>query len=180
MGRKKTTGETPKTQFRAKEDDWKNIETIARRLIERDGDTDNTKVIRYALRRAARGGIPLLGEIAAGKGRNVKYESADPLPPDERFGEEATAYLVRGDSMKDDYILDGDFVIVREGSIAQGSIVVAWCKGAGAMLKRFDAAKNELYSGNGRDRWCRPFTADDKIFGVYVGLIRTAKVQGST
>jgi repressor LexA len=179
MGRKKTTGETPKTQFRAKDADVKNIEAIVKRLVERDGEADNTKAIRHALRVAARPGVRIVGEVGAGKQRWTKYDREGSLPLAEVYGDDVVAYRVRGSSMVGDHIIDGDHVLVRPQSAGSGGqIVVAWLKGKGAVIKRFDEAKHSLYSGNGRERWNYEMKEGDEILGLYLGLVRQAIVHG--
>jgi repressor LexA len=82
--------------------------------------------------------IPLIGRIAAG----VPVEA---IPGEETLsfsdfaGDPNTfALKVRGESMIDDHICDGDYVLVEKASDAQnGDIVVALVDGSEATLKRF-------------------------------------------
>ena len=82
--------------------------------------------------------IPLLGRIAAG----VPVE-AIPSPESLHFsdfvGNESTfALQVRGESMIEDHICSGDFVLVEKAdSVRNGEIVVALLDGSEATLKRY-------------------------------------------
>lgn len=87
--------------------------------------------------------FPLVGRIAAGypieKVPDVdEIDLADLLQP-ARGGEDATfALKVEGDSMRDEGILDGDFVIVERRSVAQnGDRVVALLPDGSTTLKTF-------------------------------------------
>jgi repressor LexA len=82
--------------------------------------------------------IPLLGRIAAGA-----PVEAIPNPESLHFsdfvGNENTfALQVRGESMIEDHICNGDFVLVEKAdSVKNGDIVVALVDGAEATLKRY-------------------------------------------
>lgn len=84
--------------------------------------------------------IPLLGRIAAGA-----PVEAIPNPESLHFsdfvGNENTfALQVRGESMIEDHICSGDFVLVEKSdSVKNGDIVVALVDGAEATLKRYYA-----------------------------------------
>jgi repressor LexA len=94
-------------------------------------------------RRRRRGGaggleVPLAGRIAAGS-------PVESVPGRETLdfaeflrGGEAFALEVRGDSMIEDHICDGDYVLVeRVGRVQDGDIVVALVQGMETTLKRF-------------------------------------------
>ncbi len=89
--------------------------------------------------------VPLLGKIAAGL-------PVDPFPVQEslNFGDymndEATfALQVRGESMVDDHICDGDYVLVqRTDSVRDGEIIVALVDGDETTLKRFFDEGDEI------------------------------------
>ncbi len=82
--------------------------------------------------------VPLLGRIAAGA-----PVEAIPNPESLHFSdfakdENTFALEVRGDSMIDDHICSGDFVLVEKtDSVKNGDIVVALIDGANATLKRY-------------------------------------------
>ncbi len=82
--------------------------------------------------------LPLAGRIAAG----LPVESTE-MPEsislqDVVGNRDVFALEVRGDSMRDEHIIDGDYVLVeRTRSARQGEIVVALVRGSETTLKRF-------------------------------------------
>ena len=84
--------------------------------------------------------MPLLGGVAAGQPLFADQELGDALLLDERVvpnGGAVFALRVRGDSMRDAAINDGDYVVVREQRSAEpGDIVVALLEDE-ATVKRF-------------------------------------------
>jgi repressor LexA len=82
--------------------------------------------------------LPLLGRIAAGRPVEA-IETAETISLSDIIGtREVFALEVRGDSMRDEHIVSGDFVLVeRTRTAREGEIVVALVDGADATLKRF-------------------------------------------
>jgi repressor LexA len=127
----------------------------------------------------ARGAIavPVMGRIAAGVPieaiQNHSYDIE--VPPDMVLGGEHFALEVKGDSMVNVGILEGDVVIIRRGdTAASGDIVVALVEGEEATLKRLRRkgasialeAANPIYE-------TRIFGPDQvNVQGTLVGLIR--------
>ncbi len=120
-------------------------------------------------------GVPLLGQVAAGR-------PIEPFPNEESI-EVPAALLgkgdhfvlrVRGESMVEDGILDGDYVVVAKRAKADsGQTVVALVRGE-ATLKRYyaEGARVRLQPANAA---MRPLTFDARdvtIQGVVTGLIR--------
>ena len=87
---------------------------------------------------AARVEIPLLGRIAAGQPVEA-IAGEETLNFADFAGDPDTfALKVRGDSMIDDHICDGDYVLIEKTTQARnGDIVVALVEGAETTLKRF-------------------------------------------
>ena len=120
--------------------------------------------------------LPLLGYIAAG--RPIQPYS-DPnavfkVSPELVSGKKRSYVLqVKGESMIEDGILDGDFVVIEEESTARdGEIVVALLDNGLATLKRFfkEATRVRLEPANST---MQPIYATNvKIQGKCVGLIR--------
>ena len=84
--------------------------------------------------------VPLIGDVAAGMGvlAQENVEEIMPLPADLTGDGELFMLRVRGDSMIDAGILDGDFVVVRQQEIADpGDTVVAGLPGEEATVKTF-------------------------------------------
>lgn len=120
--------------------------------------------------------LPILGFIAAGQ-PIMTYTDPDAtvnIPPHMVSGKKRSYVLqVKGDSMIEEGILDGDFVIIEEQTIANdGEIVVALLDNGLATLKRFfrEATRIRLEPANST---MQPIYATDvKIQGKCVGVIR--------
>jgi repressor LexA len=82
--------------------------------------------------------LPLMGRIAAGHPVEA-IESAETISLNDIIGSrEVFALEVRGDSMCDEHIVSGDYVLVERTKTArEGEIIVALIDGAEATLKRF-------------------------------------------
>jgi repressor LexA len=81
--------------------------------------------------------IPLAGRIAAGSPVE-SFESAETISFGDLVGGQRYALAVRGESMIDDHICDGDYVLVEKTSqVRNGEIVVALVGGSESTLKRF-------------------------------------------
>jgi len=122
--------------------------------------------------------LPLMGTIAAGSPLEaVRSEEEVPVPSDmvPRGGKPAYVLRVRGDSMIDEQIRDGDLVVVEERPQARdGETVVALVDGYEATLKRMyrEGASVRLQPANAS---MHPLTlAADRVQvqGVVVGVIR--------
>lgn len=118
--------------------------------------------------------LPVIGRIAAGRPIEAIEAPEDlDLAAPIRKDREYFALEVRGDSMIDDHIQDGDFVIVeRRENARDGETVVALLENGEATLKR-------IYREKGRIRLqpanpsMPPIYADEVyVQGVVVGLYR--------
>ena len=120
----------------------RSIEVIDRRpMIEAEalraqGANDPGPMIRA-------GSLPLLGRIAAGRPVEA-FANREVLSLQEFTGNKNVYVLqVKGDSMVEDHICDGDFVVVESTSGADnGDTVVALVEGNEATLKRFYREKD--------------------------------------
>ncbi len=85
--------------------------------------------------------IPVVGVIAAGDAIEAIENVSEYIPIPERFlnrGHEYYALKVKGNSMVEAHILDGDYAIIRKQAWAnEGDIVVVLIEGQSATLKRF-------------------------------------------
>ncbi len=83
--------------------------------------------------------LPLLGYVAAGAPIEAVVGSEAIAVPEDLVGKRETYVLkVRGDSMIDEQIRDGDFVIVEDRRTAEnGEMVVALLEGSDVTLKKF-------------------------------------------
>lgn len=92
-----------------------------------------------------RGGVPIVGNVAAGLPLLAQENVEDVVHLPERWTVTGSFLLrVRGDSMVGAHILDGDYVLVHPQSTAsEGEIVVALI-GDEATVKRFSQGKDEI------------------------------------
>lgn len=84
--------------------------------------------------------VPLVGEVAAGTDVLAEENLQEMLPLPQDFTGDGQLFMlrVRGESMIDVGILDGDYVVVRqESTAANGEIVVAGIPGDEATVKTF-------------------------------------------
>ena len=121
--------------------------------------------------------IPVLGQVAAGRPIGPDVDIHEQLMLDAHLFSRTPDYLlkVRGDSMIDDGILDGDLVGIRQQSDPRdGQIVVARLDGE-VTIKRFEKA-NGHYRLLPRNPAYQPILVgpdrDFVIEGVFCGLVR--------
>jgi repressor LexA len=120
--------------------------------------------------------LPLAGRIAAGKPLEAVEQRESISLGDFVRGRNTYVLQVKGNSMRDDHILDGDFIVVEQTQVANpGEIVVALVRGEEATLKRF------YREGGGRIRLqpanseMGPITVpaeEVKVQGRVVGVLR--------
>lgn len=129
-----------------------------------------------AERRPARH-VPLVGDVAAGVGvlAEEQIEELVPLPADFTGDGELFMLRVRGDSMIEAGILDGDFVVARvESSAADGDVVVAGIPGEEATVKTYRTGENSIVlvpSNSSMEPM--EFAADEvRIYGKVVTVLR--------
>lgn len=115
--------------------------------------------------------IPLLGGIAAGLPIEAIRTSETIDIPRDMMGRNVFALRVRGDSMIEDGILDGDYVIIEQTSNPKnGEIVVALVEGNGVTLKRFyredDHIRLQPANGNYKPIRTKRVVVQGKVRGV--------------
>jgi len=121
--------------------------------------------------------IPLVGEVAAGVNvlAQENVEDLVPLPMDFTGDGELFMLKVRGDSMIDAGILNGDFVVCRQQNVARnGDVVVAGIPGDEATVKTFKREGDSvvLVPSNSSMQPMRFAPADVTIFGKVVTVLR--------
>ncbi len=120
-------------------------------------------------------GLPLVGQVAAGSPILAEENIEDYLEvPDVVGGEDGDYILrVRGESMKDAGILEGDFVVVRPTERASDSeIVVALVGDEEATVKRFFREKDQVRL-QPENKSMKPIrTRDVRVLGRVVGVFR--------
>jgi repressor LexA len=122
--------------------------------------------------------LPLFGLVAAGQPIEAISGNETIAVPDELIPRRGRSYVlkVRGDSMIDEHIKDGDYVVVQERNQADsGQTVVALVHGDGATVKRFYREPGgwiRLQPANASMQPLRVNERDIIVQGVVVGVIR--------
>jgi repressor LexA len=123
--------------------------------------------------------LPLLGLVAAGEPIEAVTESTDTLAvPDTLLPRRGRSYVlkVRGRSMIDEQIKDGDFIVVHERAQAEnGETVVALVGGESATVKRYYREPGgwiRLQPANADMAPIRVNERDVIVQGVVLGVIR--------
>ena len=120
--------------------------------------------------------IPLLGIVAAGQPIEaiLNYETVS-IPRDMARRGRMYALRVRGDSMIDEQIREGDYIVVESRQTAEnGQTVVALIDGSDATVKRFYGVRNQVRLEAANPRYKPIIIKPDRvrIQGVVVGVIR--------
>ena len=119
--------------------------------------------------------LPLVGRIAAGQPMEA-VEDRESLDLMEMFphGPDSFALRVVGDSMIDEHIRDGDYVICRRTDTARnGQTVVALLKDGEATLKKFYREKGRIRLRPANPDFKPVYTDRADIQGVVIGIVRT-------
>src|SRR5512133_1306444 len=122
--------------------------------------------------------LPLLGSIAAGSPIEA-IENREELDLEQMFHAKHGVYVlkVRGDSMIDDHLCDGDFVVIeRRENARNGEQVVALLDTGEATLKRFYKESGGKIRLQPRNPTMQPRIVDAdrcKIQGVVIGVLRS-------
>ncbi len=118
---------------------------------------------------------PLLGRVAAGEPIEA-IEDVDvvELPPSMADEGDCFVLQVKGVSMEEDGILDGDFVVVRKQVTAKNGEIVVALVNDGVTVKRYYRKKDhvELRPAHGGMRPIRVQEEDFRIEGKVVGVMR--------
>jgi repressor LexA len=120
--------------------------------------------------------LPLLGKVAAGKALEAT-EQDERLELKDLFGaENLYALQVRGQSMIESQIADGDFVVIRKQEQADNGDKVVAMIDRGMTLKKYyrkkDHIRLEPANGTMEPIIVDPSRQDVSILGVLVGVIR--------
>ncbi len=120
--------------------------------------------------------LPLAGRIAAGRPLEAVEDRETISLGDFARSSNVFALEVKGNSMVDDHILDGDFIVVEQTQVANpGEIIVALVRGEEATLKRFyrePGGKIRLQPANAEMRPLIVPASDVKIQGRVIGVLR--------
>lgn len=152
-------------------------------FLQRDPTKPRAIEVRYdpasgaAMARRPTQHVPLVGDVAAGTDvlAQENVEELLPLPAD--FTGSGTLFMlrVRGESMIDAGILDGDYVVVRQQAEARkGEIVVAGIPGEEATVKTWSRKGNKvvLTPANPRMSPIELDPRDVSLYGKVVTVLR--------
>ena len=142
-------------------------------------DPTKPRAIEVMVERAKRAvrptGLPLVGQVAAGEPILAEENVEEYLQVPDVIGGEAGDYIlkVRGESMIDAGILQGDYVVVRPADdAANGEIVVALIEDE-ATVKRFFREKDHVRLQPENSEMEPIITRDAAIIGRVVGVFRS-------
>jgi repressor LexA len=121
--------------------------------------------------------VPLVGDVAAGTDvlAQENVEEVFPLPEDFTGAGQLFMLRVRGDSMVEAGILDGDHVVVRQQPQAdKGDVIVAGIPGGEATVKTYSrkGGKVVLVPANSRLQPIELDPGDVTIYGKVVTVLR--------
>lgn len=161
-----------------------HLTTLQRQgYLRRDPTKPRAIEVRYdansgaAIERRPARHVPLIGEVAAGTDVLAQENVEELLPLPEEFTGEGQLFMlkVRGDSMVDAGILDGDYVVVRQQPVAlKGDIVVAGIPGDEATVKAYGRrGHNVVLTPANPSMQPMTFPASDvQIYGKVVTVLR--------
>jgi len=113
--------------------------------------------------------VPLVGDVAAGTDVLAEENVEEVLPVPADFTGEGNLFMlrVRGDSMIEAGILDGDFVIaVQQPTASEGEIIVAGIPGGEATVKRFGRVDGTVVLTPANSTM-QPMTFTDEEVSIY-------------
>lgn len=166
------------------------VHTIIRSLVEKgyvqkvDGNTRVLKIIDEKIANTFQGvlptvELPLMGYIAAGKplepytDPNATFHVSASM-----ISGQKTAYVlqVKGNSMIEEGILDGDYVVIEKTDIASnGDIVVALVDDSLATLKKFYKEGHQVVLRPANSEMEPIYPKQLRIQGIAVGIVRKFK-----
>ena len=147
---------------------------LIRRLAYRARSLELTSSVSFPDERP--GTLPLLGRIAAGHPIEA-IENPETLDLEEVFAGRGERFVLKvtGDSMIDDHIRDGDYVVVEKRTrVRDGEAVVALLAGGEATLKRFYREGKRVRLQPANPEFAPIMVPADRIDvqGVVIGVIR--------
>ena len=119
--------------------------------------------------------LPIVGEIAAGGPIEAYRDVSESITVPDMVAPSGDAYIlkVRGDSMIDAHITDGDFVVIRPQQTARnGDIVVAQVEENAVTLKRFFKEQGRIRLQPANESYEPMYYNDVRIQGKLIGVIR--------
>ncbi|UCC48587.1 MAG: transcriptional repressor LexA [Gemmatimonadota bacterium] len=180
-------GYSPSFEEIAKFFGYRSLATVHEHLtnLERKGyirrnynESRSVEPVEAVRGRAAAAGVPLLGLVAAGSPIEAIEDTETITVPDDMLTGRGPHFVlrVRGNSMIDDQIRDGDCVVVEGRESAEnGEMIIALVNGEVATVKRFYRERDgriRLQPSN--DAHPPQYYRDDQVQvrGVVIGVIR--------
>jgi len=120
--------------------------------------------------------IPLLGWVAAGQPVDLSEDNAHVSVPSNMVRKNSYALRVRGHSMIDDNIEDGDIIVIEKRETAEnGQSVIAMINGEMVTLKKFYVEKDgiRLQPANASMAPIHLRNEEVQILGIVTGVIRS-------
>ena len=151
------------------------MQTVAYLLPKRQHTTWNPALEPLDMAAASGVEIPLLGYVTAGQPVDIPEERETVTVPRHMVRRNSYALRVRGHSMIDDQIQDGDIIIVEQRQTAEnGESVVAMINGERVTLKRFYVEANgiRLQPANPAMEPIYLRHEELQILGIVAGVIR--------
>jgi len=136
----------------------------------------------YLEQRREAEGLPIIGRVAAGTPILAEENIEGYMDVGTLFGRRKGMFLLRvaGDSMVDEGIMDGDYVVVKAGPTIQDGQIAIVLLDDEATVKRVFIQKNRIAlkpanrRAGYRTRYIRQFDKEVRIVGKVVGCIRTS------
>ena len=119
-------------------------------------------------------GLPLLGSVAAGQPILAEENIEEYVPVPSLAGGEEGDYLlrIRGESMKEAGILEGDYVVVHPQDTAHDGDVIVALLGEEATVKRYFRETDHIRLQPENDSMEPIRSKEVKVLGRVVGLLR--------
>ena len=154
---------------------FKHLKQIEDRGYLRNPSKNRKRVLELVSVQTGGGSIPFLGVVAAGAPIEAVEASESIEAPDHLLGNGVNfALMVKGESMIDDGIRDGDILIVtRQPKAENGQTVVAMVNGEATVKKFYHHGKQiELRPANESMKPILAPADEVEIVGVVMGLMR--------
>ena len=151
-----------------------NLEKIG--LLRRDPTKPRAiELLIDKAKKAIRGqGLPVVGRVAAGEPLLAEENIEEYVEVPEAIGGDESDYVLRvkGDSMRDAGILEGDYVVVKSSERADNGEIVVALLGEEATVKRFFKEKDRVRLQPENKAYKPIRTKEAQLLGRVVGVFR--------
>jgi repressor LexA len=146
-----------------------------RGLLRRDPSKPRAiEIVVDKVQRAVTGGLPLVGQVAAGQPVLAEENIEDYVQIPDIAGGDQGGYVLRvhGDSMKDAGVFEGDYVVVRPQETADDGDIVVALVGEEATVKRFFRESDHIRLQPENEALEPIRSREVKLLGRVVGVCR--------